>query len=107
MLDDHKALDIVGLDVRELTVVCDYMIIASGRNANQVKTFSDYIDEKMVAMGLELKRIEGVREGRWIIMDYGQILVELFHQEERAFYSLDRLWDVGTNHIELPFEQEG
>lgn len=105
ILDDHKASRIVGLDVHELTVVCDYMIIASGRNANQVKSLCDYVDERMKELGIEFLRLEGARDGRWIIMDYGHILVEIFHQEEREYYNLDRLWDEGTNRIELPFEQ--
>ena len=106
VLDDHKALNIVALDVSEMTVVTDYMIIASGRTANQVKALSDYIDEKMRENGLVFNKLEGYSEGRWIIMDYGHTLVELFHTEERAFYNLDRLWDEGTNRLELPFEQE-
>lgn len=106
VLDDHKALDIVALDVSGMTVVTDYMIIASGRSANQVKALADYVDERMADLDIPFHRIEGLHEGRWIIIDYGHILVELFHQEERAFYNLDRLWDEGTNRLELPFEQE-
>ncbi len=105
VLWDRKALDIVALDVRELTVLCDYMIIASGRNANQVKSLYDDVDEAMAKEGLQLRRSEGSAEGRWVVLDYSTILVHIFHQDERAFYNLERLWDDGTNRILLPFDQ--
>ncbi len=105
VLWDRKALDIVALDVRELTVLCDYMIIASGRNANQVKGLYDDVDAAMAQEGVQLRRSEGSAEGRWVVLDYSTILVHIFHQEERAFYNLERLWDDGSNRILLPFDQ--
>ena len=105
VLWDRKALDIVALDVRDLTVLCDYMIIASGRNANQVKALYDDVDEAMAKEGVTLRRSEGSSEGRWVVLDYSTILVHIFHQEERAFYNLERLWDDGMNRLDLPFDQ--
>ena len=105
VLYDKKAYDIVALDVSALTVITDYMVIASGRSANQVKALADEVDERMAEAGLALRRCEGQSEGRWIIMDYGPILVQLFHREEREFYNLERLWSDGSNRMELPFEQ--
>lgn len=104
-LYERKAQDIVVLNVGHLTVITDYMVIASGRNANQVKALADEVDERMAKEGLALRRMEGQGEGRWIVMDYGQILVQLFHQEERAYYNLERLWEDGTNRLVLPFDQ--
>ncbi|MDD6050454.1 MAG: ribosome silencing factor [Clostridiales bacterium] len=101
----NKANNILALDVRELTVICDYMVIASGRNANQVKALSDDVDERMAELGLTLRRSEGANEGRWIILDYGHIMVHIFHQEERQFYNLERLWEDGNNRLVLPFDQ--
>ena len=101
----NKANHILALDVRELTVICDYMVIASGRNANQVKALADDVDEKMAEAGLPLRRMEGQGDGRWIVMDYGHILVQLFHQEERQFYNLERLWEDGSNRVTLAFDQ--
>ena len=106
VLYDHKGLDIVALDVSKLTVITEYMVIVSGRTASQVKALADDVDEKMAIAGLALRRIEGQSEGRWIVMDYGHILVQIFHQEERAFYNLERLWDDGTNKLVLPFNQD-
>ena len=83
-LDDKRALDLVALDVRHLTVICDYMVIASGRNANNVHAMADAVDDRMAELGLELRRC----------------------QEERRYYHLERLWDDGTNRLELPFVTE-
>lgn len=105
LLWDRKALDIVALDVRGLTVLCDYMVIASGRNVNQVKGLYDDVDDMMAKEGVQLRRSEGSAEGRWVVLDYSTILVHIFHQEERAFYNLERLWDDGTNRLTLPFDQ--
>ena len=81
------------------------MVIASGRSAAQVSALSEDVDELMAKEGLPLRRTDGAREGRWIVLDYGTVLVHLFHRDERAFYNLDRLWNDGTNLLELPFDQ--
>ena len=105
LLYDRKANDIVVLNVSQLTVLCDYMVIASGRTDNQVSSLADTVDEMMAKEGVILRRSEGRREGRWIILDYGHVIVHLFHRDERAFYGLDRLWNDGTNALVLPFDQ--
>ena len=104
-LYNRKASDVAALKVGHLTVLCDYMVIASGRNANQVKGLYDDVDDMMAKEGIQLRRSEGSAEGRWVVLDYSTILVHIFHQEERAFYNLERLWDDGTNRLILPFDQ--
>ena len=101
----NKANHIIALDVRELTVICDYMVIASGRSANQVKALYDDVDERMAELGYQLRRCEGANDGRWIILDYGHIMVHIFLLEERQFYNLERLWEDGKNRLVLPFDQ--
>ena len=105
LLYDRKAQDIVVLSVSHLTVLCDEMVIASGRTDNQVSSLADNVDEMMSKEGIDLRRSEGRREGRWVILDYGHVIVHLFHRDERAFYGLDRLWNDGTNMLDLPFDQ--
>ena len=105
LLYDRKAQDIVALNVAHLTVLCDNMVIASGRTDNQVSSLADTVDEHMTKEGFSLRRSEGLREGRWVILDYGHIIVHLFHRDERTFYGLDRLWSDGTNALALPFDQ--
>ena len=104
-LYDRKAQDIVVLDVSHLTILCDQMVIASGRNNNQVAALADTVDELMEKEGIPLRRSEGRREGRWAVLDYGSVIVHIFHRDERAFYGLDRLWNDGTNKLDLPFNQ--
>ena len=104
-LYDNKAYDIIALHVGDMTVVCDWMILSSGRNVNQVKALANDVDEKAAELGLPLRRMEGQNEGRWIVLDYGHIVVHVFHQEERAYYNLERLWEDGKNRLELPFDQ--
>ena len=104
-LYDRKAFDIVVLNVSHLTVLCDYMVIASARTAAQVSSLTDAVDELMAEENLRLRRSEGRNEGRWAILDYGHIIVHIFHREERAYYGLDRLWNDGTNAVDLPFDQ--
>ena len=106
IIDDKKGQNIVALKVDHLTVVCTHMVIASGRNVPQVKAISEELEETMAAQGLTPQRIEGRIEGRWIVMDYGSIIVHIFHHEERAYYNLERLWEDGSNRLVLPFETE-
>ena len=104
-LYEKKAQDIIVLKVSHLTVLCDYLVIASGRTAAQVSSLADGVDEFMGRGNLFPRRTEGRHEGRWAILDYGNVMVHLFHRDERAYYGLDRLWNDGTNALDLPFDQ--
>ena len=106
LLYEKKAQQIVALDVSGLTVITECMIIANGRSALQVKTLADQVEDHLAELSIFPLRKEGHQEGRWIVLDYGSVLVHLFHTEEREFYRLDKLWDDGTNHIPLPFAEE-
>ena len=100
-LDDKKAVDIIALAVSHLTVITDYMVIASGRSVLQTRSLADDLDDKMAELGIPLRTREGYQEGRWIVMDYGTVLVHIFHPESREYYHLERLWADGTNTIDL------
>ena len=82
LLYDRKAQDITVLRVGHLTVLCDYMLIATGRTANQVTALADAVDDLMAEKGLRLRRSEGRNEGRWAVLDYGHIMVHLFHRDD-------------------------
>lgn len=99
-----KAQNIVALDVTGMTVITDCMVIASGRNALQVKALADEVEDRLAAEGVEPTRKEGQQEGRWIVLDYQTVLVHIFHSEEREFYRLDKLWEADNNQIALPFD---
>ena len=98
----NKAGQIVALDVQGMTVICDYMLIAAGRTVNQVKALADDVDERMAELGVPIRRREGQNEGRWIILDYGFMLVHIFHTEEYEYYNLERLWTDGSNRLHCP-----
>lgn len=106
ILYDKKAQNIVALNVKDLTVITDCMLIATGRSTIQVRTLADEVEERMTEQGFEPIRKEGMQEGRWVVLDYGEVLVHLFHQEERDFYRLDKLWELGDNRVILPFEND-
>lgn len=106
ILYDKKAQDITVLHVGHLTVITDYMVIASGRSALQVKSLADDVDDMLAQEGVSLRAKEGSSEGRWIVLDYGTVLVHIFHPEDRQFYHLERLWEDGQNRIALPFMAE-
>lgn len=103
ILYDKKALDILALDVRHMTVITEYMVICTARSAQQVHTLCDDVEDTLAEEGVLVRKKEGQNEGRWAILDYGHVLVHIFHPEERRFYRLERLWDEGTNRLELPF----
>ena len=103
ILYDKKALDITVLRVGHMTVITDYMVIASGRSSLQVKALADDVDDALAMEGVSLRAKEGQAEGRWIVLDYGTVLAHIFHPEDRQFYHLERLWEDGENRVELPF----
>lgn len=94
-LEDKKAEDIRVLDIREITTIGDYFVIASGSNANQLQAMEDAVDEVMYKNGHHQKSVEGNRASSWILMDYGNIIVHIFSKEDRLFYDLDRIWKDG------------
>ncbi|HEY8373476.1 MAG TPA: ribosome silencing factor [Pseudonocardiaceae bacterium] len=89
---DKKASDIVVLDVSEQLVITDCFVIASAPNERQVQAIVDNVEEKMHAAGTKPVRREGAREGRWVLLDFVDVVVHVQHAEEREFYGLERLW---------------
>lgn len=96
-----KAEDVKVLNVSHLTIVADYFILASGRSDVHVKSLCDDVEKFMFDAGYERLRIEGYREGRWVVLDYGDILIHVFHKREREFYDLERLWIDQDNCISI------
>ncbi len=90
--EEEKAREVLVLDVSQITIIADYFVIASGRNAIQVRSLAEEIEKKTKAAGLMPLRREGMQQGVWIILDYGAVLVHLFRQEEREYYALETLW---------------
>lgn len=98
---DKLAQNIVAFDVSEQLVITDAFLLCSAANDRQVKAIVDEIEDRLRAIGAKPVRREGERDGRWVLIDYGDVVVHVQHEEERSFYALERLWrDCPT--IELP-----
>ncbi|MCX7570462.1 ribosome silencing factor [Tumebacillus sp. DT12] len=89
---DKKANEVVVLDIHDLSVIADYFIICSGNSNTQVQAIAKGVREKLAKMDYHLKAMEGYDEARWVLLDYGDVVIHVFRQEEREFYNLERVW---------------
>ena len=94
-----KAIDLVVLDVRELTSVSDIFIICSGRSHRQVSAIADYVQVNLKKHAIKPLSVEGKKEGHWILLDYGHIIIHVFYEPVRTFYDLEGLW-IDAKRIE-------
>ncbi len=90
--DSKKAFDIQILDLRSLTYITDYFVICSGSNTTQVSAISDWIGHALAKAGEHPSHVEGGAESRWVLMDYGDVVVHIFDEQTRIYYSLEKLW---------------
>jgi ribosome silencing factor RsfS/YbeB/iojap len=105
-LDDDKALDVTVIDLSQKTVIADYMVIASGTSKRQIATMAEHLARKLKDKGYGSVPIEGQSQGDWVLIDAGDVVVHLFRPELRAFYNLERLWEIpepgvrtGESHV--------
>ena len=96
-LDSKKGIDIKVIDIHEVSVIADYFIIASGSNQNQVQAMVDEVEEVLGKAGFAPKQIEGTKKSSWILMDYGDLIIHVFDEENRLFYDLERIWRDGKS----------
>jgi ribosome-associated protein len=89
---DKLATDLAIIDVSEQLIITDCFVLASAPNDRQVKAIVDAVQEKLLTLGAKPVRREGEREGRWVLLDFVDIVVHVQHAEERTFYALERLW---------------
>lgn len=94
-LDDKKGINITIIDISEISIVADYFVIAGGNNINQVKALADNVDEEMVKNNIHSNHVEGYNNANWILMDYNDVIVHIFNEEDRLFYDLERIWRDG------------
>ncbi|NCA97758.1 MAG: ribosome silencing factor [Clostridia bacterium] len=93
ILDDKKAKDIDVIDVSDKTILADYFVIATGTSTTHVKALADEVEYLLKEKDQRLvDHVEGFESSRWILLDYGDVVVHVFHSEERDFYSLEKLW---------------
>lgn len=99
---DKKALNVRVLDIREISTIADYLVIASGSSDKQVAAIADSVRIGLKKYGKAID-IEGAKEGKWIIIDYGDVIVHVFQEEMRRYYNLDELWGA-AREVEIPAE---
>ncbi len=103
---DKKALDPVALDLRDISSVAEYFIIVTGTSDRHVQAVADNVMEAFKALGMPLLGEEGHREGRWVLLDYGEIVVHVFLEPVREYYDIERLW-IDAPRLDLGNAAEG
>ena len=96
-LEDRKGEDVRVINISEISTLADYFIIAGGTNINQVQAMADNVQEVLGRAGYMTKNVEGYESGNWILLDFGDIIVHVFDNENRLFYDLERIWRDGKN----------
>ena len=91
-LEDIKGFDITVLDVQKLTSMTTYMIVASANSSRQAKSLADNVREKLKELGVDIRGVEGEKEGEWVLVDLGDIIVHIMLPATRAYYNLEQLW---------------
>ena len=95
VLDSKKAKDIRAIRIGALTILGEYFVIATGTSSTQVKMLADEVDYQLGEKGVQPHRVEGYHSENWIILDYTDVIVHIFHEDTREFYDLERLWADG------------
>ncbi len=95
-IDEKKGIDIKIIDISKISVLADYFIIAGGSNMKQIQSIADNIEEKLGKQGIAPKSVEGYQGSNWILMDYRDVIIHIFNQEDRLFYDLERIWMDGN-----------
>jgi ribosome-associated protein len=103
---EKKARDIVGIDLSGISPVTDYFVICSGSNKPQIKAISDNIEDKLSELGVEPNHIEGYQDACWILLDYGNIVIHVFDDENREYYNLERLWGDAPAYSFNPVDED-
>ncbi|RFB17588.1 ribosome silencing factor [Bacillus sp. HNG] len=99
--DDKRAENIIALNMKGLSLVADYFLICHGNSEKQVQAIAREIKDKADENGIHIKRLEGFDEARWVLVDLGDVIVHVFHKDERSYYNLERLWgDAPTETVE-------
>ncbi|GKU78255.1 ribosome silencing factor [Paenibacillus sp. L3-i20] len=90
--EDKKAANVVALDLKEISLVADYFVICSGNSDTQVLAIMTEIRKQAEQSGVRIRSIEGTNSARWVLIDLGDVVVHVFHREEREYYNIERLW---------------
>ena len=101
ILEDHKAEETVVIDLQGKSTIGDYMVIASGNSSRQVVALAEHIVQSLKKRGLPTVKPEGIRQGDWVLVDAGNVIVHLFRPEVRDFYNLEKMWEVDLTESDI------
>lgn len=96
-LDEKLAVDVSIIDISKVSILADYFIIAGGKNKSHIQTLADSVREELEKAKIFPKQIEGYNTASWILMDYGDVIVHVFSEEDRLFYDLEKIWSDGKS----------
>ncbi|WP_413382417.1 ribosome silencing factor [Alkalihalobacillus sp. 1P02AB] len=100
-VDDKKAENIVALNMKGISLIADYFVICHGNSEKQVQAIAHELKKVAQENGLDIKRLEGYDTARWVLIDLGNVIVHIFHKDERVYYNLEKLWgDASTIELE-------
>ena len=107
ILDSKKGIDIQAIGVREVTTLADYFVLCTAGSTTQIKALTDACEEAVEAAGGELHHKEGFRDGGWVLLDFSDVVVHVFLEQERDFYDLERLWADAESVDITPYLEDG
>lgn len=96
-LDEKLAVDVSIIDISNISILADYFIIAGGKNKNHIQTLADSVRDDLGKLDVHPKQIEGYNTASWILMDYSDVIVHIFSEEDRLFYDLEKIWSDGKS----------
>ncbi len=99
-VDDKKAENIIALDMKGISLIADYFVICHGNSESQVEAIAKEVIDQAQEAGVELKRLEGFDESRWVLIDLHDVIVHVFHKEDRQYYNLEKLWG-DARHVNI------
>lgn len=99
ILDNKKAMDIKYMETKEKTILTDYFVVATGTSNTHIKALADYLEVELKKEGISPSKVEGYNAAGWILMDYGDVIVNLFTEQERQYYNLEDLWDKAKKSL--------
>ncbi|WP_377888410.1 ribosome silencing factor [Alkalihalobacillus sp. R86527] len=90
--DDKRAEDIIALNMNGVSLIADYFLICHGNSEKQVQAIATEVKKQALEQGMDVKRLEGYDQARWVLVDLGSVIVHIFHKDERNYYNLEKLW---------------
>ena len=96
-IEDKKGIDTKIIEISKISVMADYFVISGGSNPNQVNALVENVEEELSKAGVHTKHIEGHGNSNWVLLDYGDVIIHIFNEDDRLFYDLEKIWSDGKD----------